>query len=51
MRNLHYINAGLWLANAVTWSLYAGSWPMGLLSAAAAVGAAVIAHRTDTWRG
>jgi hypothetical protein len=50
VKAIHYINSGLWLCNAATWALYAGSLPMGIASLAAAIGAVVIARRSDDWR-
>lgn len=50
MRGIHYLNAGLWLANAITWLFYAKAIPMALLSVAAAIAAVVIARTTDNWR-
>ena len=32
MNALHYLNAALWLANAITWAFYAHSTPMAVAS-------------------
>lgn len=36
MSALHYVNAALWLANAVTWAFYAHVPAMAIVSIAAA---------------
>jgi len=46
MNALHYINAVLWLANAVTWAFYAHSTPMGVASLGAAVLSLILARNT-----
>lgn len=50
MRALHYLNAGLWLLNAIIWTAYSGVLFMGLASLIAAVGSFYVGLRTDTWR-
>lgn len=48
-RIAHWLNCGLWLANAATWSLYAGNVKMGLASLAASALAGYLAWKSDPW--
>lgn len=44
MSALHYVNAALWLANAVTWAFYAHVPAMAVASLGAAVLSIVLAR-------
>lgn len=49
MKVLNYVNAGLYLANAILWALVASSPVMAIVSVAVAIGAAVAAAKYDAY--
>jgi hypothetical protein len=49
MRTLNYINAGLYLVNAILWALVASSPVMAIVSVVVAIGAAVAAAKYDAY--
>lgn len=49
MKALHLVNAAMWIANAAVWLFWAHQPWMALASFGAAVGAVVIARRSDAW--